>query len=416
MVQRKAPTDGVGRSGRVGTACAGLARDERGQALPLLLFIMVLFLAGGILVYQLALSTNYATVAQTAADAAALAAENNVVKQMETPSIVGGVYQSQSINWYEVKNAADAYATDNGATVLTVTPYPEPWGYDVAVVVRTLTGLPAGSVQAGSKAYAQARASMDPLAEDSPTIPISNDASVSTGPRYVPHGGKYGFFPVTYANYNTGDEVEIAGRLDELARNLDLRLVGVAGYSPATTATDSSLHTCGAVSTTKGLGSTTDAELQAVGLKRMYPVAPNQPAEIALSGTTAGTCAQGSTPIPATPSIGNPNVHLVPWNGGPQDTLVDFPVGGLGASGGPWVIPTPIVMCESGGHNDPPNSAGASGYYQIIPSTWALFGGTQYTPQAYQAPKSIQDLIAAKIWNGGAGAANWDCAKELGYV
>ena len=114
MVERKAPTDGVGRSGRVGTACAGLARDERGQALPLLLLIMVLFIAGGVLVYQLALSTNYATVAQTAADAAALAAENNVVKQMETPNIVGGVYQGQLINWRTVYNAAEAYATDNG--------------------------------------------------------------------------------------------------------------------------------------------------------------------------------------------------------------------------------------------------------------------------------------------------------------
>lgn len=416
MVQRKAPTDGVGRSGRVGTACAGLARDERGQALPLLLLIMVLFLAGGILVYQLALSTNYATVAQTAADAAALAAEQNVVKQMETPNIVGGVYQGQSINWYEVKTAANDYANDNGGMVLTVTPYPEPWGYDVAVVVRTLSGLPAGSVQAGNKAFAQARASMDPLSSDSPTIPISNDASVSNGPRYVPHGGKYGFFPVTYANYNTGDEIEIAGRLDDLARNLHLHLVGVDGYSPATTATDNSLHTCGAVSTTKGLGDTTDAQLKAAGLMRMFPAGPNQPAEIALSGTTAGACAQGSNPTPSAPSIGNPNVHLVPWNGGPQDTLVDFPVAGLGASGGPWVIPTPIVMCESGGRNLSPNYATASGYYQIITSTWALFGGTQYTPQAYQAPKSIQDLIAAKIWNGGAGASNWVCAQKLGYV
>jgi hypothetical protein len=416
VVQRKAPTDGVGRSGRVGTACAGLARDERGQALPLLLLIMVLFIAGGVLVYQLALSTNYATVAQTAADAAALAAENNVVKQMETPNIVGGVYQSQLINWRSVYNAAEAYATDNGGTVLTLTPDPEPWGYDVAVVVRTLTGLPAQSVDAGGKAYAEARASMDPLSSDSPTIPISNDASVANGPRYVPHTGKYGFFPVSYANYSTGDEVEIAGRLDSLGQKLQLHLVGVTGYSPATTATDSSLHTCGAVSTTKGLGNTTDAQLQNAGLKRMSPAGPNQPAEIALSGTTAGACAQGSTPIPGTPSIGNPNVHLVPWNGGPQDTLVDFPVAGLGGSGGPWVIPTPIVMCESGGRNLPPNSAGASGYYQIIPSTWAGFGGTQYTQQAYQAPKAIQDLIAAKIWNGGAGAANWDCAKELGYV
>lgn len=415
MVQRKAPFSGAGRSGRVGTACAGLARDERGQALPLLLLIMILFLAGGILVFQLALSTNYATVAQTAADAAALAAEQNVVKQMETPNIVGGVYQGQLINWGAVYNAAEQYASDNGGTVYKMTPYQETWGYDVVVIVHTTQGLPAQSVDAAQKAWAIARASMDPLSQDSPSPnPISNDASLSSGPRYVPHGGKYGFFPVSYANYGTGDEVEIAGRLDALGQKLQLHLVGVDGYSPATTAADSSLHTCGAASTTKGLGNTSAAQLAAGGLKLMFGVAPNQPAEIALAGTTTTACAQGSTP--AVPSIGNPNVHLVPPGGGPVGTLVDFPVGGLGASGGPWVIPTPIVMCESGGQDLPPNYATASGYYQILTSTWALYGGTQYTPQAYQAPKSVQDLIAAKIWNGGAGADQWVCAQKLGYV
>ena len=52
----------------------------------------------------------------------------------------------------------------------------------------------------------------------------------------------------------------------------------------------------------------------------------------------------------------------------------------LGPNGG-WAIPYAIVLCESGGQNLPPNSAGASGYYQIIPSTWAGFGGTG--PAAY---------------------------------
>jgi septal ring factor EnvC (AmiA/AmiB activator) len=81
------------------------------------------------------------------------------------------------------------------------------------------------------------------------------------------------------------------------------------------------------------------------------------------------------------------------------------------ASGG-WVIPTPIVMCESGGQNLPPNSAGASGYYQIIPSTWRLFGGTG--PAAYLAPKSEQDAVASRIWAGGSGAGNWVCAGIVG--
>ncbi|MGI8505798.1 MAG: transglycosylase family protein, partial [Solirubrobacteraceae bacterium] len=83
----------------------------------------------------------------------------------------------------------------------------------------------------------------------------------------------------------------------------------------------------------------------------------------------------------------------------------------LGSTNG-WAIPYAIVLCESGGQNLPPNSAGASGYYQIIPSTWKLFGGSG--PAAYLASKSEQDAIASKIWNGGAGASNWVCAGIVG--
>ena len=83
----------------------------------------------------------------------------------------------------------------------------------------------------------------------------------------------------------------------------------------------------------------------------------------------------------------------------------------LGPSGG-WAIPYAIVLCESGGQNLSPNSAGASGYYQIMPATWRLFGGGG--PAAYLAGKAEQDAIAAKIWNGGAGASNWVCAGIVG--
>jgi multidrug efflux pump subunit AcrA (membrane-fusion protein) len=76
--------------------------------------------------------------------------------------------------------------------------------------------------------------------------------------------------------------------------------------------------------------------------------------------------------------------------------------------GGPWAIPWPIVQCESGGQNLPPNGAGASGYYQMLPSTWAGLGGS--TPHAYLAPKAEQDRLAAALWAGGAGAHNWVCA------
>jgi hypothetical protein len=77
------------------------------------------------------------------------------------------------------------------------------------------------------------------------------------------------------------------------------------------------------------------------------------------------------------------------------------------AGSGPWAIPWPIVQCESGGQNLPPNSAGASGYYQILPETWQRSGGSG--PQAYLAPKSEQDRVAATIWaHDGPGA--WVCS------
>lgn len=82
--------------------------------------------------------------------------------------------------------------------------------------------------------------------------------------------------------------------------------------------------------------------------------------------------------------------------------------------GGPWAIPWPVVQCESGGQNLPPNSATASGYYQIIDPTWQRMGGS--TPHAYQAPKAEQDRIARELWNGGGGAGNWDCAALVGIV
>ncbi|MCW2967422.1 MAG: hypothetical protein JWM71_1194, partial [Solirubrobacteraceae bacterium] len=82
--------------------------------------------------------------------------------------------------------------------------------------------------------------------------------------------------------------------------------------------------------------------------------------------------------------------------------------------GGPWAIPWPIVQCESGGQNLPPNSATASGYYQMLDSTWAGLGGS--TPHAYQASKAEQDRLASRLWAGGAGAHNWVCAALVGAI
>ena len=43
-------------------------------------------------------------------------------------------------------------------------------------------------------------------------------------------------------------------------------------------------------------------------------------------------------------------------------------------------------MCESGGQNLSPNSAGASGYYQIMPATWKGYGGSGPASAAVSMP------------------------------
>jgi septal ring factor EnvC (AmiA/AmiB activator) len=74
---------------------------------------------------------------------------------------------------------------------------------------------------------------------------------------------------------------------------------------------------------------------------------------------------------------------------------------------GDWAIPQAIVMCESGGNFDAVNpSSGAGGAYQILPSTWSLYGGSG-SPQ--DASPQQQSQVAAQIWRD-SGPGAWACA------
>ena len=120
--------------------------------------------------------------------------------------------------------------------------------------------------------------------------------------------------------------------------------------------------------------------------------APARPARSALAGTRAGPRRR-------------PSARCTSLIAERERAARERPARG---PGGPWAIPWPIVQCESGGQNLPPNSAGASGYYQMLPATWKGLGGS--TPHAYLASKAEQDRLAAALWAGGAGARNWVCA------
>jgi peptidoglycan hydrolase CwlO-like protein len=75
---------------------------------------------------------------------------------------------------------------------------------------------------------------------------------------------------------------------------------------------------------------------------------------------------------------------------------------------GDWAIPQAIVMCESGGNFGAVNpSSGAGGAYQILPSTWRLYGGSG-SPQ--DASPHQQSSVASQIW-ADSGPSAWACAQ-----
>ena len=77
----------------------------------------------------------------------------------------------------------------------------------------------------------------------------------------------------------------------------------------------------------------------------------------------------------------------------------------VASSGSP--LPTCTWQPESGGNPSAVNpSSGAGGYYQIMPSTWAAYGGTG-APQ--DAPMSEQTAIAQKIYHSQGPSAWTNC-------
>jgi hypothetical protein len=80
---------------------------------------------------------------------------------------------------------------------------------------------------------------------------------------------------------------------------------------------------------------------------------------------------------------------------------------------GEWAIPTSIVGCETGWtwsytvFNR--GGSGASGAYQIMPGTWAAYGGRRFASAAAYAPPYAQHIVARRVWFG-QGARAWSCA------
>lgn len=352
-------------SGQGSRSLSSLAHDERGQILPLLLVVMVSLLALGMLVFWLGFSASIATNAQTAADAAALAAEKSVDDQWNKLVPHNGVLEpADSYNPATVQEAAEQWASKPNQGTVTAVEYCSQSGTcsqqplftsepDVLVTVRSSQSLPHGSVSPGAGATAEARASVDPYAQSSPPIPQLQSSSscdpsgVPPPISFTPHGGNDGFFEGNNTNFGPGCESRLAAHLDALGKQQHLHLVGIwgagatdpAGQGDAGAGSQADLsaaHACGALVEVQGLqASVTDSALTLQGLARL----PGQPDEIQFLNPTA-RCATTTT-IPTQSannqpiSTGNGKVHLVPvTTGGPQGAA-SLGIGSIPGTG-PW--------------------------------------------------------------------------------
>jgi hypothetical protein len=141
-------------------AITTLHRDERGQTIPLLFVVLVALMATGVLLFQTGRAADLRAEAQTAADAAALAAGHELDEQLV---LVDG--STFAVNEAAVRRAAEDYAARNDARVTGF----DLDSYDVRVTVATVRTL--GGEEPGASpdedddesATARAQARVEPL-------------------------------------------------------------------------------------------------------------------------------------------------------------------------------------------------------------------------------------------------------------
>lgn len=90
------------------------------------------------------------------------------------------------------------------------------------------------------------------------------------------HGGVYGFFQAPGTNYAVGDEPQLAARLDQLGKALQLHLIGISGYRTPQHSIEvggfaNDPHTRGQASDTPGVEGVPESVLEHFGLERPFP-------------------------------------------------------------------------------------------------------------------------------------------------
>jgi hypothetical protein len=142
---------------------ATMLRRQDGQIIPALVMMMLALVVVGMLFFQVGRAAIFSTEAQTAADAAALAAVNNVQQQLMEQVAATGTSSLALIDSTRVAAAAESYAQRNGGHVTKI----DRRGVDVKVWVVTNDRLGRGSERIDredTRGSARARARVELLA------------------------------------------------------------------------------------------------------------------------------------------------------------------------------------------------------------------------------------------------------------
>ena len=155
-----------------------ILRREEGQIIPALVMVMLTLVAFGMLFFQVGRASIFWTEAQTAADAAALAAVKDVRAQLMEQVALTGTSDLALINPLRVRAAAESYAQRNKAHVVRL----DRNGVDVKVWVSTNAKLSRAAKrldQEEPRGEAKARARLDLIAI--PGFGAANIGGIVTG-------------------------------------------------------------------------------------------------------------------------------------------------------------------------------------------------------------------------------------------
>ena len=143
---------------------ATMLRRQDGQIIPALVMMMLALVVVGMLFFQVGRAAIFSTEAQTAADAAALAAVKNVQQQLMEQVAATGTSSLALIDSARVAAAAESYAQRNGGHVTKI----DRRGVDVKVWVVTNDRLGRGAERLDredTRGSARARARVELLGD-----------------------------------------------------------------------------------------------------------------------------------------------------------------------------------------------------------------------------------------------------------